>query len=164
MLFSYCGTPHPWRASVAHQVGGWSAPRDFWPGNFCWGIRKKEERKKGKRGEIEKEGKLYRGRWKIVNGSKMQVGKVIKRGELRFFCFVLFCFVFFLLFTFENDRNLWRKFVLGLPEWEFPTRNKHSHCEKIRKNDLTPSENYACYAPEGHMTVLNVFLYKESYL
>ena len=42
--------------------GGRVPPRDFWPGNLCWPIGKKEARKKGKRvengEEKRKEGKL----------------------------------------------------------------------------------------------------------
>ena len=43
--------------------GGQSAPlRDFWPGNCCWCIGKKEARKNGKRGENWEEKKEYRKR------------------------------------------------------------------------------------------------------
>ena len=40
-------------------------PRDFWPGNFCWRIGKKEARKKGKMVKI---GKIEKKRRKIVKG------------------------------------------------------------------------------------------------
>ena len=57
-------------------AGGQSAPRDFWPGNFCWRIGKKEARKKGKRGENWEE-KVENWKWKQEN--------VRKRGEDFFF-------------------------------------------------------------------------------
>ena len=68
----------------------------------------------------------------------MEVEKVIKSGEAFFFFF--FFFFAFMLFTFENDG---RKFVLGLPKWEFST------WKKIRKMTLLPQKKYACYAPDG---------------
>ena len=64
----------------------------------------------------------------------MEVGKVIKRGEDLFF------------FAFHFWKR--RKFVLGLPKWEFSTGKKHfTPGKKIRKNDFAPSEKYACYDP-----------------
>ena len=116
---------------------GQSAPRDFWPGNFCWRIGKNEARKKGKRGENweEKKENCKREGVKL----EMEVGKVIK--EVRNF-FFSFCFAFHFLKR--------REFILGLPEWEFATGKKSISCrEKIRKNDFAPSEKYACYAPDS---------------
>ena len=40
-----------WQWRNRRVGGGRVPPRDFWPGNFCWRIGKKEERKKGKRDE-----------------------------------------------------------------------------------------------------------------
>ena len=59
--------------------GGRVPPWDFWPGNFCLRIGKKEARKKGKRGENweEKKENCKREGWKL----EMELGKVIKRGE-----------------------------------------------------------------------------------
>ena len=54
---------------------------------------------------------------------------------------VCFCFCFF-VFVFAF--HLWkrRKFVLGLPKWEFSTGKKHfTPGKKIRKNDFAHSEN-----------------------
>ena len=42
-----------WHNRRGGGQGGQSAPRDFWPGNFCWRIGKKEARKNGK---LKKEG------------------------------------------------------------------------------------------------------------
>ena len=59
-------------------------------------VRQKRQGKKGKRVKLRrKEGKLWKGRWKIWNRSR----KSYKRGGDLFF-------FFFLLFTFENNRNL----------------------------------------------------------
>ena len=44
-----------------NRWGRWGAERDFWPGNFCWPTRKKEERKKGKM--EQKRRKSIKGRW-----------------------------------------------------------------------------------------------------
>ena len=113
---------------------GAESPRDFWLGNFCWRIGKKEARKKGKRGENWEE-KEKKENYKREGGKlKMEVGKVIK--EVRTFFFFFF-FFFFLLFTFENDN-----FVLGLPKWEFFTGKKHfTPVKKSGKITLTPQKN-----------------------
>ena len=74
-----CTAPHlQWRN---RQGGAECPPRDFWPGNFCWRIGKKEAGKKGKRGENWEE-KVENWKWKQEN--------VRKRGEDLFFFF--FCF------------------------------------------------------------------------
>ena len=52
-------------------------------------------------------------------------------------------FFFFLLFTFENDENLFWVYQNG----NFLPGKSISRREKIRKNDFAPSEKYACYAP-----------------
>ena len=113
--------------------GRQSAPRDFWPGNFCWRIGKKEARKKGKRKKGEnwklrrKKGKLWKGRWKL----ELEVGKVIKRGEALFF-------FFFFAFHFWKQQ----KFVLGLPKSEFSTGKKHfTSGKKSGKITLPPQKN-----------------------
>ena len=123
------------RASgVTGGGGGQSAPRDFWLGNFCWSIGKKEARKKGKRGENWEE--------KTENcegeGGKLEleVGKVMKRGEDLFFFF--FCFS--LLKTTE--------ICFGSTKIGIFYREKAFHIgKKIRKNYFAPSEKYASYAP-----------------
>ena len=69
----------------------------------------------------------------------MEVGKVIKRGEDFFFFF----FFLFVLFTFENDGNLFWVYQNG----NFLPGKSISRLKKIRKNDFAPSEKYACYAP-----------------
>ena len=63
----------------------------------------------------------------------MEVGKVINIGlDLFFF--------FFLLFTFENDRNLC--FGSDLPKWEFSTGKKHFRTgKKSGKMTLPPQKN-----------------------
>ena len=123
--------------------GGQSAPWDFWPGNFCWRIGKKEARKKGKRGWKlrRKEGKLWKGRWKIGNGSRKSY---TKRWGL-FFAF-----------------HFWkrRKFVLGLPKWGFYTGKKHFTLGKIQeKMTLPPQKNMPVmplYVNEG--TLFKIFI------
>ena len=111
---------------------GQSAPRDFWPGNFCWRIGKKEARKKGKGLKLRrKEGK------KKEN---------CKREGFFFFLSFFFLFFFFFFFAFHFWKR--RKVVLGLPKWEFFYQEKNFHAgKKIRKNDFVPSEKYVCYAP-----------------
>ena len=68
-------------------TGGQSAPRDFWPGNFCWCIGKTDERKKGKGVKIEKK------RRKIVKG-KVENWKSCKKRWGPFFFFFFFFFAF----------------------------------------------------------------------
>ena len=65
---------------------GQSAPRDFWPGNVCWCMGKKEARKMGENWEEKKE------------NCKREGGKLEKEVRTCFFFFYLF--FFFLLFTF----------------------------------------------------------------
>ena len=53
------------------RVGGRVPPRDFWPGNFCWRVGKKGKGKREKGWKLRiKEGKLWKGKWKIGNGSR----------------------------------------------------------------------------------------------
>ena len=110
--------------------GGRVPPRDFWPGNFCWRIGKKEARKKGKRSENWEE-KVENWKWKQEH--------VRKRGEdLFFFFFFFFCFS--LLKT--------MKICFGSTKMGIFYREKAFHAgKKIWKNDFAPSEKYACYAP-----------------
>ena len=98
-------------------------PRDFWPGNFCWRIGKKEARKKMEKGENweEERRKIVKGRWKIGRGSNKKLWK-----EVRTF--------FFFAFHFWKRR----KFVLGLPKWEFPTGKKHFTPGKNQEKWLCP--------------------------
>ena len=112
-------------------AGGRVPPRDFWPGNFCLRIGKKEVRKKRKRGENweEKKENCKREAWKL----EIKPGKAIKRGEDLFFLFIYLIFFFF-FFAFHFWKR--RKFVLGLPNCEFSTGKKHfTPGEKNRKND-----------------------------
>ena len=111
--------------------GGQSAPRDFWPVNFCWPTGKKEGRKKGKEVEIEKKrrkilnGKVENWKWKVEKLQNEQNEDKMMRGP------------FFFFFAFRFSKPL--KFVLGLPKWKFSTGKKTFHAgKKIRKNDFAP--------------------------
>ena len=79
-----------------------SAPRDFWPGNFCWRMGKKRQGKKRKGVKIEKK------RRKIVKWKEEKwwgpffffffffcVFVFVFVFVFLLFCFVLFCFVLF---------------------------------------------------------------------
>ena len=106
-------------AQLTTCPGQWRNRQDFWLGNLCWRIRKREARKIGKM--EQKKGKSKKGRWKIENGRR----KSYKNRWGPFF------------FTFHFAKRL--KFVLGLPKWEFPTGQKTFHGgKKIRKNDFAP--------------------------
>ena len=105
--------------------GGRVPPRDLWPGNFRWRFRKKEARKNRKRGENWEEKKENCKR----EGGKYGSRKVIKRGEDHFF---------FLLFTFENDRNLFWVYQNG----KFLPGKKHFTSGKNwGKMTLPPQKN-----------------------
>ena len=110
--------------------GGGGSPQRLLTGKFLWCIGKKRQGKKREKGWKlrRKEGKSEKGRWKKKpeNGSR----KSYKKSWGPFF--------FFFAFHFWKRR----KFVLGLPKWEFSAGGK------IRKNDFAPSEKYACYAPD----------------
>ena len=55
--------------------------------------------------------------------------------------FFFFFFFFFFSFAFHFSKR--RKFVLGLPKWNFSTGKKAFHAgKKIRKNDFAPSEKF----------------------
>ena len=69
----------------------------------------------------------------------MEVGKVIKSGEDLFF---------FLLFTSENDKNLFWVYQNG----NFLPGKNISRREKNQENDFAPSEKYACYSPDQTST------------
>ena len=107
--------------------GRGSAPRDFWPGNFCWPTGKKEAReKRGKWENGEENGKMekkrrknVKGRWKIENGRKNSYKMRMRRG-LFLFCFV--CLFVCLFFAFSLFKPL-KKFG-GLPKWKFSTEKK----------------------------------------
>ena len=87
---------------------GAECPQRFLTGKFLLTYREKEAREKGENWDEKKENCKREG-----GKFEMEVGKVIKRGEVRTFVFV---FVF----------HFWkrRKFVMGLPKWEFCTRKK----------------------------------------
>ena len=122
--------------------GGRVPPRDFWPGNFCWRIWKKEARKKGKRGENWEE-KVENWEWKQEN--------VRKRGEDLFFFFFFFFFCFSLLKT--------TKICFGSTKMGIFYREKAFHAgKKFWKNDFAPSEKYACYAPGGQLSKCFIFI------
>ena len=107
-----------WRNRQGGGQGRGVPPRDFWAGNFWWRIGKKEARKKGKRGEKWEEKKenckKKKGRWNSY-----------KNEERTFFFFAF---------------HFWkrRKFVLGLPKWEFSTGKKISRREKNQEKWLCP--------------------------
>ena len=108
-------------------TGGGDSPPDFWPRNFCWRIG----RGKGKGVKIEKKKrKIVKGK---VENWKWKQEKLSKVGRTFFFFFFFAC-------------HFWnrRKFVLGLPKWEFST-GKNISCQE--KHYFAPSEKYACYAP-----------------
>ena len=121
-----------WRNRRGGGRGGRVPPQRLLTGKFLMTYREKRGKEKMEKG------------WKLIRkGGKleMKAGKRSKkRWGLFFFFFFFFCF------------SLWkrRKFVLGLPNWEFSTGKKAFHAgKKIRKNDFAPSEKYACYAPGG---------------
>ena len=124
-------TPNQWHNR--REAVGRVPLQDFWLGNFCWRIGKKEARKKGERGKNwEERRKIVKGRWKI--GMEMEVGKVlkrvgdrIKRSEDLFFFF----FFFFWLFTFQNDGNL---------SWVYWEKAFHTR-KKSGKMTLPPQKN-----------------------
>ena len=93
--------------------------RVFWPGNFCWRIGKKRSKEKREIGWKlrRKEGKLLKGNCKIWNGSR----KSYKNRWGPFF--------FFFAFHFWKQK----KFVLGVPKWEFFLPRKSISC-RVKKN------------------------------
>ena len=118
-------------------------PRDFWQGNFCWHIRKRVARKRGKMDHKEKKTKKGKG-GKLKKGRR----KSSKKRWWSVFFFVLFCFVFvfccfcfcFCFFAFNFSKRL--KFILGLPKWEFSTGKKHfTPGKKSGKMTLPPQKN-----------------------
>ena len=117
------------------QGGRLPPPQDFWPGNFCWPIRKREARKKRENGE--KRRKIEKGKveiWKCMEEKLQNEGRT-------FFFFLPF--FFFLLFTFKNHWNLFWVNQNG----NFLPGKSISCQEKIRKNDFAPSEQFSCYTP-----------------
>ena len=104
-------------------AGGQSAPRDFWLGNFCWRIGKKEARKKGKRGENWEEKKEKKENCEREGGKlELEVGKF----------FFFFCFS--LLKTTE--------ICFGSTKIRIFYREKAFHVgKKIRQNSLPPQKN-----------------------
>ena len=79
----------------------------------------------------------------------MEVGKVVvKRGEDFFFFFFWFAFHFWKR----------RKFVLGVPKWEFSTGKKNYTSGKNQENDFAHSEKYVCYVPGCADTLLPVIM------
>ena len=109
------------------------------------------KKRQGKRGENweEKKENCKREGGKL----EMEVGKVMKRGDDRKVMKRGEDLFFFLLFTFENDWNLFWVYQNGnfLPGKSISRRNK------IRKNDFAPSEKYACYAPDRELNLLVVW-------
>ena len=103
----------PTRPSQLRQTEQWlnrwdrgqSALQNFWPGNFCWPIRKKRGKwKKGKNGEKKENCKK--------EGVKLKWKEGKLQNEER---------TFFFSFYFSNPL----KFVLGLTKWKFSTGKKH---------------------------------------
>ena len=92
--------------------------------------------KKGKEVKIWEEKK--RENCKREGGKlEMEVGKVIERGEELFF-FFFFAFYFW---------KRWRKFVLGLPKWEFSTGKKHFTPGKNQEKWLCPLRKICLLRP-----------------
>ena len=124
-----------WRNRWWGEGQGEECPsRDFWLGNFCWCIGKREARKIGKK-EQKKKGKLKKGRWKIENGRRKSYKK--RWG------FFFFFFYFSLFKTTEICFGVYTKMEIFYREKAFHAR------KKIRKNDFAPSEKFACYFPVG---------------
>ena len=122
---------------------GEGAPRDFWPGNICWRIGKKEVREKWKRGKIDKKRReVERG----GGGGKLEieVGKVKKRGEDLFFFFSTeICF--------------------GSTKMGIFLREKIFHAEKkkIRKHDFAPDlilDKSVTLPDSCHINYITLFL------
>ena len=137
-------TLHQWRNRWG--AGGQSAPRDFWPGNFCWRIGKKEAMKRGENWEVKKENKrnCKKKRWKL----EMEVENVIERGEnlFFFFCFVLFfvlfCFFVFFLFCFFAFTLLKRtEIYFGSTKMGIFYREKHFTPRKKSGKMTAPQKN-----------------------
>ena len=110
---------------------GWGdrvPPWHFSPGNFCWPIRKRQGRQKGKwrRRKIKKGG--GEGRLKIENGRRKSYK--VRRGP------------FFFFFAFHFSKPL--KFVLGLPtKMGICHREKAYRAgKKFRKNDFAPLKKF----------------------
>ena len=120
-----------------NRWGGRVPPRDFWRGNFCLRIGKKEARKKGKRGgnwEKKKEN-CKKGRWKIEK-FEMEVGKVIKRGEDLFF------FLFFFFFAFCFSFLKMTEICFGSTKMGISTGKMHfTPGKKSEKMNLPPQKN-----------------------
>ena len=122
-----------WRNRRGGQ-GGRVSPHRILIGNFLVTYREKRGKEKVEKIGLKlrrKEGKSWKGRWKTGNGSRKSCKK--RWGP----------FFFFLLFTFENDWNLFWVYQNG----NFLPGKYISRREKIRKSYFAPSEKYACYAP-----------------
>ena len=132
-IFASCEPVKPYQFTISGVTGRGRLPPPppAWPANFCWSIGKKEARKKWERGKKEKN------RRKIVKGKvrnwKWKEGK-IQNEERTFF--------FFLLFTFQNDENLFWVYQNG----NFLPGKRISCREKNQENDFSPSEKISCYA------------------
>ena len=80
------------------------------------------------------------------------IAHFIQHTKIFFFCYSsetqwrrpFFFFFFFFFFAFHFWKR--RKFVLGLPKWEFYRGKNISRWENL-ENDFASSEKYACYAP-----------------
>ena len=132
--------------------GGWqSAPQRLLTGKFLLMYQEKRGKEKGKRGENLEEKKENGKR----EGGKleMEVGKVIKRGE------DLFLFFFFLLFTFENDRNLFWVYLNG----NFLQEKTIHAGKKSGKMTLPPQKNMpATPLAEDHIEEENGWKMREN--
>ena len=136
-----------WRNRRGGGQGGRVPPRDFWPGNFFLTYREKrgkENREKGVKIE-NKRRKIVKGK---VENWKWKWEKLLT--ELKeFFAFFFFFFFFFFAFHFWKRRK-WRKYVLGLPKWEFSTGKKNISrrekwlCPLRKKCLLRPCGEYVC--------------------
>ena len=118
-------SPIQWRNRGGGRpaAGGQGAPQRLSTGNFLLTYREKRGKEKREKGWKlrKKEGNCKRKGGKL----EMIVGIVIKVVRVR--PFVLFCFCFFLLFTFENDGNLFWVYQNGnfLPGKSISCREKN---------------------------------------
>ena len=138
--------PYQWRnRGVSGVQGGQSAPRDFWPGNFCWPTGKKEAREKGVK--IENWLRIENKRRKIVREGgklKMESGKVTKCGK-----------DFFFFFACHFSKLL--KFVLGLPKWKFSTEKKFfMPGKKSGKMTLAPQKDFPVTPPVPYLCTVHI--------
>ena len=135
---------------------GQSAPRDFWPGNFCWSTRKipgkERQGKKGKwRRKEGKSKKKKKRRWKIEYGRRKSYKMM--RGPF---------FFFFFFFSLHFSKPL--KFVLGLYQNGNLLPGKSISCqEKNQKKMTLPLWKIFLLLPWSCFVIMNIPLPDEPY-